>query len=173
MVCWFAGLFYIVRLYIYATEAYHKDEPERNILLTQFQIMKKRLLYGITWPAGILTIVFGFWLLFAYVPGDLFQAWFILKLFFVALLILYHLQCQIIFNQQSKQIFKFSSTQLRLFNEVATVVLFAAVFLVEIRNNTDWMYAIIGLFLLILLIVVATFLYKKQRLKNNIEKEKA
>ena len=170
MVCWFAGLFYIVRLFIYSTEAKDKDEPERKILLEQFQIMKKRLWYGITWPAGILTVFFGGWLLFVYVPYDIFQAWFILKLIFAGLLLLYHLQCHIIYKQQSEGVFRFSSIKLRLFNEVATIVLFAVVFLVEIKNSTNWMYLAIGLFSLLGFIIAATYLYKKQRKKNDQEK---
>jgi putative membrane protein len=166
MVCWFAGLFYIVRLFIYSTEANKKPEPDKSVLLNQFQIMKKRLLYGITWPAGILTVFFGGWLLLVYFPGDILQAWFILKLIFVAILVLYHLQCQIIFKQQSADIFKFKSITLRLFNEVATIVLIGVVFLVEVKSNTNWMYLIIGLVFLVMLIVVAVFMYKKQRIQQ-------
>lgn len=173
MVSWFAGLFYIVRLFVYSAEANLKPEPERGILLNQFQIMKKRLLYGITWPAGILTIVFGVWLLFGYVPGDVFEAWFILKLIFVAILLLYHLQCQIIYNQQSQRVFRMSSMTLRLFNEVATVVLFAVVFLVEIKQNTNWVYAALGIFILIALIFVGIYVYGQQRLKKEEPEEQS
>lgn len=169
VVCWFAGLFYIVRLFIYATEANLKQEPERSILLNQFYIMQKRLLYGITWPAGILSIIFGSWLLIFYLPEDLFEAWFIIKLIFVGALILYHLQCQIIFQQQSQNVFKFSSTKLRLFNEIATVVLFAVVFLVEIKQSTSWMYAILGVILLVGLITLAVFIYKNKELKKKTQ----
>ena len=172
MVCWFAGLFYIVRLYIYSTEANSKIEPEKSILLNQFQIMKRRLWFGITWPAGVLTLFFGSWMLIVYTPHDLVEAWFILKMIFVGLLILYHLQCHIIYKQQSKSIFNFSSIKLRLFNELATIVLFACVFLVEIRSNTNWIYLVIGIFFLVVLIVISTLLYKKQRVKEVDEKEK-
>ena len=172
MVCWFAGLFYIVRLFIYSAEANNKPDPDRVILLAQFQTMKKRLLYGITWPAGILTVFFGGWLLFGYFPGDLFQAWFIFKLVFVAILVLYHLQCQIIFKQQSTDIFQWKSITLRLFNEVATIVLIGTVFLVEVKSNTNWIYLFIALFILILLIFVAVFMYKKQRVQKEEAKDK-
>jgi len=60
VVTWFAGLFYIVRLFIYFAEAQEKPEPERSILQNQFRIMQKRLWYGITWPSAILTLIFGF-----------------------------------------------------------------------------------------------------------------
>src|SRR5438270_6532349 len=64
VVTWFSGLFYIVRLFIYTTEANEKAEPERTVLIHQFQIMMRRLWYGITWPSAILTLVFGMITLF-------------------------------------------------------------------------------------------------------------
>jgi putative membrane protein len=170
VVCWFAGLFYIVRLFIYSYEANLKPEPERGILLTQFQIMKKRLLYGITWPAGILTIVFGTWRMLYFGMDYFFEfyvtAWFILKMTFVGLLILYHMQCQILFRQQTNNIFKFNSLKLRFFNEIATVVLFAVVFLVEVQRNTNWVYGILGAIILAGLIILGISLYNQQRIKD-------
>ena len=63
VVTWFAGLFYIVRLFIYHTEAEQKAEPEKSILQTQYKLMEKRLWYGITWPSMILTLIFGPWVM--------------------------------------------------------------------------------------------------------------
>src|ERR1035441_1745460 len=60
VVTWFAGLFYIPRLFIYHTEAQEKPEPEKTILSNQFKIMTKRLWYGITWPSMVLTYILGF-----------------------------------------------------------------------------------------------------------------
>jgi protoporphyrinogen IX oxidase len=169
VVCWFAGLFYIVRLFIYATEANLKPEPERSILLNQFAIMKKRLMYGITWPAGILTVIFGAWLMFDNISFYLTSPWFILKLIFVGFLVLYHMQCQLMLQQQAKGIFRFTSFKLRVFNEVATIVLFAVVFLVEIKRNTSWIYAILGTFILAALLLLGIFLYNQQRIKKETE----
>ncbi|HVF96269.1 MAG TPA: CopD family protein, partial [Flavisolibacter sp.] len=59
IVTWFAGMFYIVRLFIYNTEAAEKPEPEKSILQKQFSIMSKRLWFGITWPSAVMTLVFG------------------------------------------------------------------------------------------------------------------
>ena len=59
VVTWFAGLFYIVRLFIYHVEALEKAEPEKSILANQFKVMQKRLMYGITWPSMFLTVIFG------------------------------------------------------------------------------------------------------------------
>jgi putative membrane protein len=59
IVTWFAGLFYIVRLFVYQAEADQKEEPEKSILSKQYKIMAKRLWYGITWPSFVLTLLFG------------------------------------------------------------------------------------------------------------------
>ena len=87
MVTWFAGMFYIVRLFIYNTEANGKTEPERTILQKQFGIMIKRLWLGITWPSAILTLIFGpwLWLMLDYLPQ-----WLLVKLVFVLSLYIYH-----------------------------------------------------------------------------------
>src|SRR6185436_706557 len=87
IVTWFSGMFYIVRLFIYNTEAAEKTDPEKTILQRQFSIMIKRLWLGITWPSAILTIIFGVWLAILYgsIPN-----WLLIKLGFVALLYAYH-----------------------------------------------------------------------------------
>mgnify|MGYP003414275209 FL=1 len=64
VVTWFAGMFYMPRLFIYNTEAEAKNEIEKNILHTQFRVMMKRLWYGITWPSAIITLALGLSLLF-------------------------------------------------------------------------------------------------------------
>ena len=105
MVSWFAGLFYIVRLYIYHTEAQKKPEMERSILSTQFIEMEKKLWWIITTPAMILTVVFGTWMLIAN-PGFLKMPWMHIKLAFVVLLLVYHFVCQKILFDLKKGIFK-------------------------------------------------------------------
>ncbi len=79
IVTWFSGMFYIVRLFIYNTEAGEKDAVEKNILRRQFSIMIKRLWLGITWPSAILTLIFGvsMFILLGSMPG-----WLIVKLAF-------------------------------------------------------------------------------------------
>src|SRR5699024_471793 len=66
IVTWFAGLFYMVRLFIYNREAQDKEEPERRILQGQYKVMIKRLWLGITWPSAILTFIFGPWMFILY-----------------------------------------------------------------------------------------------------------
>src|SRR5450755_4338244 len=124
IVTWFSGLFYVVRLFVYHTEAAAKSEPERTILLQQFRVMIRRLWLGITWPSAILTLIFGPWLLLllGYMP-----TWLWIKLGFVLGLYGYHFSLQYIYKQQMKGIFRYSSQQLRIWNEVATIFLVAIV----------------------------------------------
>lgn len=160
VVTWFAGLFYIVRLFIYFAEAAEKTEPERTILQNQFRLMQKRLWYGITWPSAVLTLIFGPWMLYMYgtIPG-----WLWLKIGFVAGLYLYHFSCQKIFNQQQKGILNYTSTQLRIWNEVATLFLVSIVFLVVLKNSLDFIWGILGLVLFAVLLMLAIRIYKKLR----------
>tara|TARA_B100000809_G_scaffold111195_1_gene109810 strand:+ start:29193 stop:29762 length:570 start_codon:yes stop_codon:yes gene_type:complete len=162
IVTWFAGLFYIVRLFIYHVEAEKKEEPARSILQTQYKIMSKRLWYIITWPSAILASIFGFWLLYKR-PGYLYAEWMWVKLSFVGLLYFYQWGCQIIYNQLQNDIIKYSSTKLRLWNEVATVVLFAVVFLVELQNSIGWIWGVIGIFSFGILLMLLVKIYKKSR----------
>ena len=81
IVNWFAGLFYMPRLFIYATEANEKPEPDKSILIHQFQIMQRKLWYIITWPACIITLILGTILLLQ--SGFLAQGWMHIKLLFV------------------------------------------------------------------------------------------
>src|SRR4051812_49015910 len=92
VVTWFAGLFYIVRLFIYHVEASAKADPEKTILINHFKGAQRRLWYGITWPSMILTFLFGFWMAFE-MFGLQFPAWLWTKLAFVFGLMLYHFQC--------------------------------------------------------------------------------
>ena len=160
VVTWFSGLFYMVRLFIYAEEAYKKEEPEKTILLAQFAIMKKRLWYGITWPSAILTIIFGIWVWQLY--GSL-PAWLQVKLFFVIVLFLYHLTLHAIFRQQKKGVFKYSSQKLRLWNEVATILLVAIVMLATVKNLMSVVWGITGIILFSLILIFAINIYKKVR----------
>ena len=93
VVSWFAGLFYIVRLFIYHTEAQRKGEPDRSILSEQYKIMQGKLWWIITTPAMILTVIFGTWMIIL-VPAYLDAPWMQVKLSFVALLLFYHFVCQ-------------------------------------------------------------------------------
>lgn len=160
VVTWFSGLFYIVRLFVYTAEANEKTEPDRGILLKQFSLMQKRLWYGITWPSAILTLIFGTWIGILY--GSL-PAWLLIKLFFVAALFIYHLSLQNIFRQQQKGIFKWTSQQLRMWNELATVFLLCIVMLAVVKQLLSVFWAISALVVFIILLLMAIKIYKRYR----------
>lgn len=168
VVTWFAGLFYIVRLFIYHTEAEKKPEPEKTILQTQYKIMERRLWYGITWPSAILTYVFGFTLLYNLYGWNI-PAWLLIKLLFVFGLTLYQLQNHIIYRRLAKNKITWTSTQLRLWNELATIFLVAIVFIVTLQNMVSFLWGIIGLLLFGFMLWGAVMIYKKAREKKSKE----
>ncbi len=163
IVTWFSGMFYIVRLFIYNTEAGNKPEMERNILRGQFSIMIKRLWFGITWPSAILTLIFGGWMW--YLLGTT-PRWLFIKLCFVAGLYAYHFTLQAIFRQQAKGLFRYSSQQLRIWNEVATIFLVAIVMLVVVKQQISLVWGLGGLVLLVILLMSAVKIYKLLREKK-------
>ncbi|AIN72996.1 CopD family protein [Flavobacterium psychrophilum] len=165
VITWFVGLFNIVRFFVYQIEANEKPSPDREILLAQFKIMTYRLWYIITWPSAIVASIFAFWLLYlnpAILQADYFQ----IKLVFVCLLYLYHLKCHQIYNQLQNGKFKYSSNVMRLWNEGATIILFAIVFLIILKNAFNWIYGVIGIFLFSVLIMLGFKFYKRIREKN-------
>jgi len=160
IVTWFSGLFYIVRLFIYNTEAEQKEEPQRTILHEQFMTMIRRLWIGITWPSAILTLIFGPWM---WVLMDSLPRWLVVKLIFVVALYAYHISLHIIYRQQSKKIYKYSSQQLRMWNEVATVFLFAIVFVAVVKQAMGLVWGLAGLAGLVAVLFAAIRIYKKIR----------
>ncbi len=164
VVTWFAGLFYIVRLFIYHTEALEKDEPERSILSEQLGLMSKRLWFIITWPSAIITLILGGTILWLN-PAWLKEPFMHVKLTFVFILYGYHFSCHRIFKMLQHGIVKFSSTQLRMFNEVSTIILFAVVFLIVLKSAVDWIWGVIGLLGLAVVMMLAVKLYKRKREK--------
>lgn len=171
VVTWFAGLFYIVRLFIYQAEAHLEEEPRRSILVEQFRLMQKRLWFGITWPSAILATIFGLWMYGANFAYYVTQVWMMLKLIFVGLLWLYQIQCHAIFSQQRKGIYKFNSIKLRLWNEAATVLLFAIVFLVVVKSSGSLVWSMLGLAILTGVLLLGIYMYKRQREKKGTPKD--
>lgn len=173
VVSWFAGLFYLVRLFIYTAEAQKKEPPAQQILTQQFLQMQKKLLFIITWPGAIGTMVFGFWMYFF--SNERFtyyfsQPWMWLKLIFVGLLFLYLIQCHIIYNQQKQGVFKRSSLALRLFNELATVFLVAIVFLVVVKSTGSLVWSLLGLFVFAGILMLIVFVYRKSQIAEEQKK---
>jgi protoporphyrinogen IX oxidase len=163
MVAWFAALFYMPRLLIYHVEAQIKNETERNILSSQFKIMQRRLWYGISWPAMILTLAMGTWLWFDNFTYFSTKPWFILKLCFVFGLMLYHLQTQMLFQKQQKNTFPWKSFHLRLWNEVATLLLFVIVLLIVPKPESGWVWGAIILIFFAVALYIGTVIYRKNR----------
>ncbi len=165
VITWFAGLFYIPRLFIYHIEASAKPSPDKEILTRQFQLMTKRLWYIITWPSAVLALIFGIWLL-VLVPTWLQQPWMHVKFGFVFLLILYHLKSHQIFKQLQRNEVRYTSRFMRIWNEGATLLLFAIVFLVILKSAFNWVFGVVGLIVLGVLLMLGIRLYKRIREKN-------
>ena len=163
---WFAGLFYIIRLFIYYKEADDKEDVSKSILQKQYVLMSKRLWYIITWPSAVLATIFAVWLLILQ-PFWLESSWMIIKLGFVIALYLYHWSCQIMLNQMEKGSLKYSSYGLRIWNEVATIILFACVFLVVLKTSLGWIFGVVGIVGVSVLLMLGIKLYKNIRVKND------
>jgi len=165
VITWFAGLFYIPRLFIYHIEASQKTEPEKTILVKQLKIMTKRLWFIITWPSLILASIFAYWMLYL-MPAWLEQDWMHVKLIFVVFLYAYHIKCHLIYKQLQNDLIKWSSNQMRIWNEGATIILFSVIFLVIIRDAFNWIYGVFGILILAVLLMLGIRLYKRIREKT-------
>jgi putative membrane protein len=162
VITWFAGLFYIPRIFIYHIEARQKSQPDADILSEQLKIMAKRLWYIITWPSAILATIFAIWLLIL-VPGWLEQGWMHVKLAFVVLLFAYHIKNHFIFKQFQKDDIRWTSNGMRFWNEGATLILFAIVFLVILKSAINWIWGLVGLIGLGIVLMLGIKLYKRLR----------
>ncbi len=165
VITWFAGLFYIPRLFVYQIEAFQKRSPDKEILGEQLKLMAKRLWYIITWPSAILATLFAIWLLIL-IPSWLQQSWMHVKLGFVILLFAYHLKSHQIYKQLQKDVVKWSSGQMRIWNEGSTIILFSVVFLVIVKDAVNWVYGVVGIILLSVFLMLGIKLYKRIRAKN-------
>jgi putative membrane protein len=163
VVTWFAGMFYLVRLLIYDREACEKDEVERIILQRQFSIMYRRLYWAITLPSAIITLILGIILVSGY---SAIPTWLKLKLFFVSILYLYQISLHILVKWHQKGKYKYTSQQLRLWNELPTIILVAVSMLVIVRSEMSFIYGLLGIIVFTFLVYSAIRIYKAIR-KNN------
>ncbi|CAN5164485.1 CopD family protein [soil metagenome] len=170
VVTWFSGLFYIVRLFVYNAEAAEKSGVEKDILQKQFSIMIKRLWLGITWPSAILTLIFGPWVMLHFGWDRLLFTeagkWLLIKLIFVVMLYVYHFILHSMYRQQMLGIFRYSSQQLRVWNEVATIFLVIIIMLATVKQSMSLLWGLIGLILFIILLMSAIKIYKIVRQKK-------
>ncbi|MFA6302764.1 MAG: protoporphyrinogen oxidase HemJ [Legionella sp.] len=127
MVAWFAGLFYLPRLFVYHSEA--KD----LISLERFKIMERRLYYGITWPSAVLTTILGLYLITYNSAYYLHSGWFHAKLGLVVVLWCYHFACGYYLNLFKRDQNYNDSVFYRIFNELPTVLLVGIILLVVVK----------------------------------------
>lgn len=168
IVVWFAGLFYLVRLFIYHVEANEEPEPARTILKNQYQIMEKRLYSIITTPGMLVTIAMAIGLL-ATEPDVLKEGWLHVKLLFVLLLIGYHHYCKRLMKQLAADTCTWGSQQLRALNEVPTVMLVVIVLLAVFKNNLPTDITAWGIVASIIIMAATIQLYARKR---RLDKEK-
>jgi len=131
MVAWFAGLFYLPRLFVYHADA------EDSISFERFKTMERRLYYGITWPAGVMTTVLGVWLLMFMLPYYQKAVWMHAKLGLVVVLWGYHMLCGHYVKQFKRNGNVRSSRFYRFLNEVPTLILIAIVLLVVLKPSLN------------------------------------
>ncbi len=164
MISWYAGLFYMPRLLIYSIEANERPESERAVLQAQLGLMARRLWFGITWPAMLLTLGFGLYLVVLYDQWD--RPWVHLKLALVALLVAYHGVMGRLRRQVAEGRCRWTSTQLRLWNEVATVHMVVTV-LVASRKETVFAWSLwLGILAGIGSLAAAVLIYKRIRMRG-------
>lgn len=171
IVVWFAGLFYLVRLFIYHVEANEEPEPARTILKNQYQIMEKRLYSIITTPGMLLTVAMALGLLTTE-PEVLKQTWLHVKLGFVALLLGYHHYCKRLMKQLAVDECRWSSKQLRALNEAPSLMLVVIVLLAIFKDSLPTDITVWVIVAMIIAMVATIQLYAKKR-RQDKEKELA
>lgn len=164
IVSWFAGLFYLVRLFIYHVEANDKPDEARLVLQEQFKLMENRLWRIITTPAMAGTVIFGLWLL--YLNPQVLTLWFYIKMLLVLCLVVYHIICGRILHQLKNDIYRWTSYQLRMWNEVATLLLVAIVFIAILKNSVNWIWGVAGFVALGTALMLVVRWYKRSRGHN-------
>jgi len=162
VVTWFAGLFYMPRLFVYILESHQKAEPEKSILLKQLNMMASRLWYGITWPSAVITLGIGAALII-HQPEWLQHGFMHIKLTLVFFLYAYHFSLQYLFNTLKKGVTRYSSQQMRLWNEVATLFLISIVFIIVLKSALSMVWGLAGLLAVTALILAGMALYKRYR----------
>lgn len=165
VVVWFAGLFYIVRLFVYHAEASLEPEPAKTILINQYEIMEKRLYNIITTPGMVVTVVMAIGLLTTE-PDVLKDRWLHIKLAFVAALLVYHFYCGRMMRRLAKGECNWSGQQFRALNEAPTILLVAIVLLAVFKNNLPTDITAWGIAAMVFVMAVTIHLYAKKRKRD-------
>ncbi len=167
VVVWFAGLFYLVRLFIYHIEAKELSEDLKFAFYEQYSLMEKRLANIITTPGMILTLTMACGLLIVQ-PSWIYQTWMQVKLVFVGALLIYHFYCYKLMNMLQNNKCKWTGQQMRALNELPTLLLVIVVMLVVFKNNFPTSAATWFIVSLILLMLFSIQYYAKiRRLKED------
>ena len=165
VITYFAGLFYMPRLMVYMVEAAERPQSEADIIIPQLQLMMRRLWQIITVPSAILGLIFGLWMLWIN-PFLLGKSWMLVKLVFVGLLILYHIQTHRFYKAFLQRNCQRSASFFRIWNEGATLILFAVIFLAILKDSIHWIFGLLVLFGLTFLLMLGIRVYKRYRNKN-------
>tara|TARA_B100001057_G_scaffold452902_1_gene497242 strand:- start:2259 stop:2801 length:543 start_codon:yes stop_codon:yes gene_type:complete len=165
VITYFAGLFYMPRLMVYLVEASDRPQAESDIIIPQLQLMMRRLWQIITVPSAILGLIFGLWMLWIN-PFLLGKSWMLIKLVFVGLLFLYHIKTYHFYKAFLQRNCQLSARFFRIWNEGATLILFAVIFLAILKDSIHWIFGLLGLFGLAFLLLLGIRLYKHNRNKN-------
>ena len=165
IVVWFAGLFYLVRLFVYHAEAEQESEPARSILQKQYVIMEQRLYSIITTPGMILTVAMAIGLI-STEPEILKSTWLHIKLAFVILLIGYHHFCKRIMKKLAAGECQWTGQQFRALNEAPTILLVLIVLLAVFKNSLPLDAATWLVVALVVTMVASIQLYAKKRRKD-------
>ncbi|HBB32986.1 MAG TPA: protoporphyrinogen oxidase HemJ [Cyanobacteria bacterium UBA8803] len=165
VVVWFAGLFYLVRLFVYHAEAAQEPEPAQTILKNQYQIMEKRLYHIITMPGMVVTVAMAIGLLVTE-PEVLKDGWMHIKLAFVVALLAYHFYCGRLMRKLAAGECNWSGQHFRALNEAPTVLLVAIVLLAVFKNSLPTDITAWGIFALIIAMAASIQLYAKKRKRD-------
>ena len=170
-VAWFAGLFYLVRIFVYHTEAMDRAEPERSILIREFNAMQWRVYKIICNPGMMITWFCGLGMLYLH-GWEWLQVniWMQVKLVLLAGLLVYHVHAKKVIQKLEKGERYFSSFQFRLWNELPTLFLLSIALLAVYRNTINFLYAFGGVLLFAFALVMAAKMYKNFREKKLLSK---
>ncbi len=165
VIVWFSGLFYLVRLFIYHEESKNLEEKLKMAFDDQYSLMEKRLANIITTPGMVLAVTMAICMIIVQ-PQWIYQTWLQIKIIFVICLLIYHFFCYRIMNAIQKGTSKISGRQLRLINELPTLLLFIIVLLAIFKNNFPTSSATWSVVGLIIFMLISIQLYSKIRKRN-------
>lgn len=166
-VSWFAGLFYLVRIFVYHTEAMKRPEPEKSILIKEFNAMQWRVYKIICNPGMMITWSCGLAMLYLYgIEWLKTQTWMQVKLVLLFALLAYHLHAKKVIQKLENGEGYFTSFQFRLWNELPTLFLLSIALLAVYRNTLNFLYAFVGILAFAFLLVMAARAYRNYREKQ-------